>query len=156
MAITSVPVHTNPELRKSRLMNSMAAYIKKSMLTILRAVLMYKPMKIFTMISSVCIFIGITIGVRFLFFYFNGNGGGHVQSLILATMMIIIGFQTFVTGLQADIISANRKILEDVQFRVKKLEFGLLDPDGNAAANNINVCNRAEGETGINVKRAKD
>ncbi len=156
MAITSVPVHTNPELRKSRLMNSMAAYIKKSMLTILRAVLMYKPMKIFTMISSVCIFIGITIGVRFLFFYFNGNGGGHVQSLILATMMIIIGFQTFVTGLQADIISANRKILEDVQFRVKKLEFGLLDPDGNAVANNTNVCNRAEGETGINVKRTKD
>ncbi len=94
--------------------------------------------------------------MRFLFFYFKGNGGGHVQSLILATMMIIIGFQTFVTGLQADIISANRKILEDVQFRVKKLEFGLLDPDGNAAANNINVCNRAEGETGINVKRAKD
>lgn len=132
MAITSVPVHTNPELRKSRLMNSMAAYIKKSMLTILRAVLMYKPMKIFTMISSVFIFIGTIIGVRFLIFYFSGNGSGHVQSLILATMMIIIGFQTLVTGLQADIISANRKILEDVQFRVKKLEFGLLDPDGNA------------------------
>ncbi len=156
MAITSVPVHTNPELRKSRLMNSMAAYIKKSMLTILRAVLMYKPMKVFTMISSVFIFIGMMIGIRFLYFYFNGNGGGHVQSLILATMMIIIGFQTLVTGLQADIISANRKILEDMQFRIKKLEFGLLDPDGNARVENSKVCIYTEEKEGINVKRADD
>ncbi|NDO49586.1 glycosyltransferase family 2 protein [Lachnospiraceae bacterium MD335] len=140
MAITSVPVHTNPELRSSRLMNSMASYIKKSMLTILRAVLMYKPMKIFTLISSVFILIGTLIGVRFLSFYFNGGGDGHIQSLILAIMMIIIGFQTFVTGLQADIISANRKLLEDVQFRIKKLEFALLDPenDGRLDSNNDN------------------
>lgn len=140
MAITSVPVHTNPELRSSRLMNSTASYIKKSMLTILRAVLMYKPMKIFTMISCVFIAMGTLIGVRFLYFYFHGDGGGHVQSLILATMMIIIGFQTFVTGLQADIISANRKLLEDVQFRIKKLEFGLLDPvsDSRLDSNNDN------------------
>jgi len=130
MAITSVPVHTNPELRESRLMNSTASYIKKSVLTILRAVLMYKPMKVFTLISSVFILFGGAIGVRFLYYYFTGNGSGHVQSLILATMMIIIGFQTFVTGLQADIISANRKLLEDIQFRVKKLEFALLDHDG--------------------------
>lgn len=140
MAITSIPVHTNSELRSSRLMNSTASYIKKSMLTILRAVLMYKPMKVFTLISSVFILIGAMIGVRFLVFYFSGNGQGHVQSLILAIMMIIIGFQTFVTGLQADIISANRKLLEDVQFRVKKLEFGLLDPesDGRLDSNNDN------------------
>lgn len=130
MAITSVPIRTNPELRKSRLMNSMGAYIKKSMLTILRAVLMYKPMKIFTLLSSVFIFVGTAIGVRFLWFYFTGNGSGHTQSLILAAMMIIIGFQTLVTGMQADIISANRKLLEDIQFRVKKLEFGMLDPEG--------------------------
>ena len=135
MAITSVPVRTNPELRSSRLMSSMGAYIKKSMLTILRAVLMYKPMKVFTLISSVFMMIGVAIGVRFLYFFFNGNGNGHVQSLILATMMIIIGCQTLVTGLQADIISANRKILEDIQFRVKKLEFGLLDPDGKKTVN---------------------
>ncbi len=156
MAITSVPVHTNPELRKSRLMNSMAAYIKKSMLTILRAVLMYKPMKVFTMISTIFIFVGMMIGIRFLFFYFNGDGGGHVQSLILATMMIIIGFQTFVTGLQADIISANRKILEDMQFRIKKLEFGLLDPDGNAKEKNVEMCIHTSDKTDINVKRDKE
>lgn len=131
MAITSVPIRTNPEMRKSRLMKSIAGYVKKSMLTILRAVLMYRPLKVFTAISAFFILIGVIIGVRFLFFYFNGNGSGHVQSLILATTMIIIGFQTFVTGLQADIISANRKVIEDMQYRIKKLEFGLLDPDGN-------------------------
>lgn len=130
MAITSVPINTNPELRKSRLMNSTGSYIKKSVLTILRAVLMYKPMKIFTLISSVFILFGTAIGVRFLCFFFSGDGSGHTQSLILAAMMIIIGFQTLVTGMQADIISANRKLLEDIQFRIKKLELGLLDPEG--------------------------
>ena len=75
---------------------------------------------------------GIAIGIRFLFYFFRGSGTGHIQSLILATMMIIIGSQTIVTGLQADIISANRKLLEDIQYRVKKLELGLLDPDGRA------------------------
>ena len=73
---------------------------------------------------------GVAIGVRFLFFFFQGNGNGHIQSLILATAMIIIGSQSIIAGLQADIISANRKLLEDIQFRVKKLEFGLLDPEG--------------------------
>ena len=130
MAITSVPVHKDTGLRKSRLMNSMGGYIKKSVLTILRAVLMYKPMKIFTLISAVFILFGTAIGVRFLLFFFSGDGSGHTQSLILAAMMIIIGFQTLVTGMQADIISANRKLLEDVQFRVKKLELGLLDAEG--------------------------
>lgn len=132
MAITSVPVKTNPELRKSRLMNSAFGYIKKSMLTILRAVLMYKPLQVFTLLGAVSMAGGVAIGVRFLIFFFQGNGGGHTQSLILAAMLIIIGSQTFVTGLQADIISANRKLLEDIQYRVKKLELGLLDPEGRA------------------------
>lgn len=139
MAITSVPVNTNPELRKSRLMNSIFGYIKKSVLTILRAVLMYKPLQVFTTLGSLAILVGVGIGIRFLFYFFGGDGSGHIQSLILATMMIIIGSQTFVTGLQADIISANRKLLEDIQFRVKKLEFGLLDADGNPVAKDGNI-----------------
>lgn len=136
MAITSVPVNTNPELRKSRLMNSVFGYIKKSILTILRAVLMYKPLQVFTLLGSMAIMVGVAIGIRFLFYFFQGSGNGHIQSLILATMMIIIGSQTFVTGLQADIISANRKLLEDIQYRIKKLEFGLLDPEGRAVTEN--------------------
>lgn len=132
MAITSVPIHTNPELRESRLMNSIYGYIKKSMLTILRAVLMYKPMQFFTLLGIAALAVGGVIGIRFVYYYIQGAGGGHVQSLILASMMIIIGVQTFVMGLQADVISANRKLLEDIQYRVKKLEFGLLDPEGEA------------------------
>ncbi len=138
MAITSVPVNTNPELRKSRLMNSVFGYIKKSVLTILRAVLMYKPLQVFTLLGGMAIMVGVAIGVRFLFYFFQGSGNGHIQSLILATMMIIIGSQAIVAGLQADIISANRKLLEDIQYRVKKLEFGLLDPEGYAVTENGN------------------
>lgn len=131
MAITSVPIHTNPNLRESRLMGSIYDYIKKSMLTILRAVLMYKPMQSFVLLGMAALLGGGAIGVRFVYYYLQGQGGGHVQSLILASMLIVIGVQTFMLGLQADIISANRKLLEDIQYRVKKLEFGLLDPDGN-------------------------
>lgn len=130
MAIISVPIRTNGELRKSRLMNSIFGYIKKSMLTIVRAVIMYKPLQFFSLLSTVFIAVGTVIGIRFILFYFSGTGDGHVQSLLLAVMMIIIGVQTFVTGLQADIISANRKLLEDIQFRMKKLEIALLEPSG--------------------------
>ncbi len=134
MAITSVPIHTNPNLRESRLMGSIYDYVKKSMLTILRAVLMYKPMQSFVLLGMAALLGGGAIGVRFVYYYLQGQGGGHVQSLILASMLIVIGVQTFMLGLQADIISANRKLLEDIQYRVKKLEFGLLDPDGNLLA----------------------
>ncbi len=130
MAIMSVPIRTNPELRKSRLMSNMYAYIKKSVLTVLRAFLMYRPLQVFTLIAIIFMFGGTVIGIRFLYYYFTNQGSGHIQSLILATTLIIIGVQTFLLGLQADVISANRKLLEDIQFRVKKLELGLLEADG--------------------------
>lgn len=130
MAIMSVPIRTNPELRKSRLMKSMYGYIKKSVLTVFRAFLMYRPLQVFTVIAMFFLIAGMAIGIRFLVFYFTGDGNGHVQSLILAVMLIIIGVQTGLLGMQADVISANRKLLEDIQFRIKKLEFGLLEPDG--------------------------
>jgi len=125
IAIMSVPIRTNPELRKSRLFNSMFGYVKKSMLTIIRAFLMYKPLQFFITVGIVLLIIGIGIGVRFLFFFFQGLGDGHIQSLILASMMIILGVMTSIVGLQADVISANRKILEDIQYRVKKMEYRL-------------------------------
>lgn len=123
MAIMSVPIRTNPELRKSRLFKSMWSYIKKSVLTVLRAFLMYRPLQVFTIIAAFFLFAGVVIGVRFLYFFFTDGGNGHIQSLILAMMLIIIGVQTFLLGLQADVISANRKLLEDIQFRVKRMEF---------------------------------
>ncbi|MBR6258162.1 MAG: glycosyltransferase family 2 protein [Lachnospiraceae bacterium] len=123
MAITSVPIHTNPQLRESRLFHSMGGYIKKSMLTILRALLMYRPLAVLTVLGTIPFLIGLGIGIRFLVFYFQGNSAGHVQSLILACTLMIMGFMTFVIGMLADVISANRKIMEDVQYHVRKLYY---------------------------------
>ncbi len=124
MAITSVPISTNPELRKSRLFHSMGAYIKKSVLTIIRAFMMYKPLVFFTVVGAIPFLIGVALMIRFLVFFFNGAGMGHIQSLVFASTLMMIGFMTFIMGLQADIIAANRKLLEDIQFRLRRMEFG--------------------------------
>ncbi len=123
IAMTSVPIRTNPELRKSRLFHSMFGYVKKSMVTILRAFMMYKPLKFFSIIGAIVFLLGAVIGIRFLVFFFSGSGNGHVQSLILASTLMLLGFQTIIVGLQADLIAANRKILEDIQYRVKRLDY---------------------------------
>lgn len=123
IAMTSVPIRTNPELRKSRLFHSMFGYVKKSMVTILRAFMMYKPLKFFSIIGVIVFLLGAVIGIRFLVFFFSGSGNGHVQSLILASTLMLLGFQTIIVGLQADLIAANRKILEDIQYRVKRLDY---------------------------------
>lgn len=123
MALTSVPIRTNGELRPSRLFNSMLGYVKKSMITIIRAFLMYRPLMFFASLGSIMALIGVGVGVRFLCFWFNGNGAGHIQSLILASMMIILGVMTIIVGLQGDIIAANRKLLEDIQYHVRKLDY---------------------------------
>ena len=123
MPITSVPIRTNPELRSSRLFNSMGAYIKKSILTILRAWMMYKPLYCFSMVALVPTLIGMVFTIRFLVFFCVGKGNGHIQSLILACTLLMIGFVTFIVGMLADVIAANRKILEDTQYNIRKLEY---------------------------------
>ncbi len=123
IAMTSVPIRTNAELRPSRLFNSMFGYVKKSMVTIVRAFMMYKPLRFFSIIGGIIFLIGFLIGVRFLVFLAQGEGNGHVQSLILSSTLLLLGFETFIVGLQADIIAANRKILEDIQYRIKKMDY---------------------------------
>ena len=125
----SVPVRTNAELRPSRLFKSIWGYVKKSMLTILRAYVMYKPLKAFSLISVPFIIVGTGIGIRFLYFMARGTSGGHIQSLILGCMLIIIGFLTFVVGILADTIASNRRILQDVQYHVKRIEYGSSEED---------------------------
>lgn len=119
----SVPIRTNAELRPSRLFSSMFGYVKKSMFTIIRAYIMYKPLQFFSIVGSVPFLIGLGLGVRFLAYMFLGQSGGHVQSLILASTLLMLGFMTYVVGLLADTIAANRKILEDVQYHVRKIEY---------------------------------
>ncbi len=123
IAMDSVPVRTNGELRPSRLFNSMLGYIQKSMITIIRAFIMYKPLQFFTALGSVPFFIGFVAGLRFLVYMAMGQAGGHIQSLILAGTLLIMGFMTYMIGLQADIIAANRKILEDVQYQVRQIRY---------------------------------
>ncbi len=121
-AVEFVPIRVNPQTRPSRLMRSIPEYIRKSTVTIVRAYTMYRPLRVFTAIGLVLIGLGIIPGVRFLYLYAIGQRVGHVQSLILSAILIIIGVQTLFIGLLADLMSFNRKILEETVYRVRKLE----------------------------------
>lgn len=124
MTVTSVPIRTNAELRPSRLFSSMFGYVKKSMLTIGRAYMMYRPLAVFTAIASVFSSSGVLLGVRYLHYMRKGEGTGHVHSLILSSMLIIIGVLTGVVGLLADVISGNRKLIQEVQYELRKMDYG--------------------------------
>jgi glycosyltransferase involved in cell wall biosynthesis len=117
-----VPVRTNPATRPSRLMTSLRHFISIQTATILRAYTMYRPLRVFTMLSLLMVFGGLVLGVRYIYFVINGQGAGHVQSVILAAVLWIVGFQVFLIGLLADLIGFNRKIMEELLYRVRKLE----------------------------------
>ncbi len=123
IAITSVPIRTNAELRPSRLFRSMRSYIKKSALTIIRAFMMYKPLKFFGIIGMIPFGIGTILGVRYLIYLAFDPNTGHVPSLILAAILLLMGVQTFVVGLHADIMAANRKMIEEMKYHLKKMEY---------------------------------
>ena len=125
IAITHVPVDTNAKLRESRLFKNSFSYVKRSLATIIRIYTMYEPIKTFFLIGGTIISGGLILSLRFLCFYlFTPYGGqGHIQSLILAAVLFIVGFQVMVIGLLSDLIAANRRLLEDTLYRVKKLEF---------------------------------
>lgn len=122
IAITHVPVRTNQVLRSSRLFVNIFSYIKRSTATIVRIYTLYEPLKIFLMMGAVIFGIGFLLSVRYLYFFFNGQGAGHIQSLILAAILMIVGFQVGMIGLLADINAANRRLIEDVLHRIKKME----------------------------------
>jgi glycosyltransferase involved in cell wall biosynthesis len=123
MAIAHVPVTTNPRTRDSRLFDSIFSYIKRSAATIVRIYAMYEPLKVFTYIGLAVFAGGFSLCLRFLYFYyFVDRGVGHIQSLILAAVLMIVGFQVLLIGLLADVISANRKLLEDLVYRVRSME----------------------------------
>jgi len=122
IAMTSVPIRTNGETRPSRLFSSMWKYMKRSATVITRSFVMYKPLKFFSIVGAILLLFGGVLGVRFLIFMAMGDGKGHVQSLILTAILLMMGFQTITIGLLGDTIAANRKILEDIQYRVRKIE----------------------------------
>lgn len=121
IAVESVPIRVNAELRPSRLVKSIPNYVGRSLVTILRIFVTYRPLRTFVAIGSIFLLLAIAIGVRFLIHYIAGQGSGHVQSLILAAIFSMVGFQLWVLGVVADIISVNRQLLEDIQHRVRNL-----------------------------------
>lgn len=118
LAITSVPIRVNPDLRPSRLVRSIPSYIKRSIGTIVRIFVVYRPFTFFANIGAVLFGAGFLIGLRFLWFAANGQGSGHVQSLILAGALLGMGFQTLLIAFVADLLAANRKLLEDVRYKL--------------------------------------
>lgn len=122
MSVLYVPVRTNPTTRPSRLMNNIPHYLANSSTTILRAYTMYRPLRVFTILGSLIALVGVALGMRYVYFMWAGQGGGKVQSLILAAVLMIVGFQIFLIGLLADLIGFNRKILEEILFRMRRNE----------------------------------
>jgi glycosyltransferase involved in cell wall biosynthesis len=123
IAITSVPVRVNKPLRPSRLVKSIPSYIRKSLVTIVRIFVVYKSFRFFLSVGLLLFCAGLLGGLRFLYYYVSGNGSGHIQSLIFASILLGIGFQTMLTAFLADLLAVNRRLMEDVQYRIRKLEF---------------------------------
>lgn len=122
MSVESVPVRTNGYLRPSRLMRSISSYIRKSISTIIRIFVVYKPFRFFMTIGVLLLTVGFFVASRFLYFYMVYGGAGHVQSLILASILLGTGVQVVLVAFLSDLLSVNRRLLEDLQYRVKKIE----------------------------------
>jgi glycosyltransferase involved in cell wall biosynthesis len=128
IAVEYVPVGTNPQTRPSRLMRSITQYIRKSTLTLLRTYTMYWPLRVFSMVGLTMIVLGLLPGIRFLYLLLIGQTTGHIQSLILAAILIIVGVQVLLIGILADLVGFNRTILEETLYRVRKID--LMFPEG--------------------------
>jgi glycosyltransferase involved in cell wall biosynthesis len=131
LAIENITISTNFVKRPSRLFRSIPEYILRSIVTIVRVYSMYNPLRLFFTLGGIFCGIGFLLGLRFLWYFYLVGGGGKIQSLLLAALMIIIGFQLWVIGLVSDLISANRRLIEDCLLRIKHLEIQRLqsNPD---------------------------
>ena len=122
MRVTSVPIRTNADLRPSRLLKSISMYVRASAVTIVRSFVAYRPFHFFGITGALVLGAGVLLGVRFLYFWFTVGGAGHIQSLILASVLLSSGFLLMVVALLADLISINRKLLEKIDRRLYQLE----------------------------------
>lgn len=120
IATTWVPIKTNGKLRESRLVKSIPSYIWRSLVTIVRIFVVYKAFRFFALLSTIFLFTGLGGNLRFLYFYFTGEGGGHAQSLIISASLIGVGIVTFTTALIADLLSVNRSMLEEIRYKLLK------------------------------------
>ena len=151
MAIAHVPIETNPRTRESRLFGSAFSYIKRSAATIVRIYMMYEPLKAFTYFGLLVFGAGAALSLRFIYYYFTSVtfGPRMLQSLIAAAILLIVGFQILVIGLLADVISGNRKLLEDLLYRVRTLEL----PDRSETRDERDRADRAAPAVGTRWER---
>lgn len=119
MTVAQVPIETNKETRPSRLFKGIPQYISQSLKTIFRIYVLYQPLRFFSIIGLLLFLPGLGLGIRFLYYYLTGNGSGHIQSVILAAVLMLIGFQIGIFGLLADLIGANRKLVQQALYRIK-------------------------------------
>jgi hypothetical protein len=117
LAVTSVPIRTNPDLRPSRLVKSLPDYVLRSAFTIVRSFATYKPLRFFVGIGAVMFAAGLALGLRYLYFALTGDGDGHIQSVVLSALLIGMGVFTGLIGIVADLIAVNRKLLEKLLAR---------------------------------------
>ena len=129
LAVAHLPIETR-ETRPSRLFSSTWEYVKRSTATILRIYAMYEPFKVFLLLGSALLLGGLALGLRYAYFWWNGKITGHVQSAILSVLLLILGFLAMQWGILADLIASNRKLLEDLLYRVRKMELWERDRDG--------------------------
>ncbi len=122
MKLVYVPVRTNPKTRPSRLIRNIPSFVLRSIITILRFYTMYRPLRVFNGVGAALVMIGVSLGLRFLYFFLRGSGAGHVQSLILTAILTIVGFQVCMIGLIAELVRLNRQMLEETLYRVRKSE----------------------------------
>jgi glycosyltransferase involved in cell wall biosynthesis len=124
LAVLSVPVRTNPKARDSRLFGSIGEFVGRSALISIRTYAMYRALMMFSVTGTIVIALGALLGMRFLYYYlFTDEGTLHVQSVVLAAVLLLAGFQMVLTGLLADLVGTNRVLLEDVARRVRAIEW---------------------------------
>jgi len=127
LRVLSVPVRTNPDLRPSRLVKSTSGYVGRSVVTILRVFITYRPLFFFFWLALLLAAVGIALGLRFVYFVAIGDGNGHVQSLILASLALTLAALAGMSGLVADLIATNRKLLEKINQRMLQQVSGRQD-----------------------------
>jgi len=130
MAIISVPIRVNGELRPSRLVKSVTSYVFRSLLTIIRIFILYRAFRFFAAMGTVLFGGGFLLGLRFLYFYAVGEGDGHIQSVLLGVGLMTMGFVALIFGIIADLVSINRKLLERVTVQVQRTDRLLRERDG--------------------------
>lgn len=118
-SVLSIPIRVNEDLRPSRLVKSIRSYVSRSLVTIVRTFVVYEPFRFFLFIGLALFSAGVILGLRFLWFWLGGDGAGHVQSVILSSALLVIGFQTCLVAFIADLVATNRKLLEDIRIRVQ-------------------------------------